>query len=265
MRLDLGWAVTAIGALFGPDRLSRNTVASICSGDKCMERATSSLPFMTRTPPVAIAPNASSCPGTPSFRTTNMSNGECNASATSKATGTPPLGNARTSKSGRPRKATSLLAKRPARLGSVLKRQRHQSTSLCIQALLSDVLRLRTSSAARLHSSCVHCPSPPRSSPKGAALPLLSLRTPARIARWDCSSADRFSSRGVASGFSAGSFHHGVRYIRPGGRLDSSTLLSRITVIARRASVTEHVYWRSGAAERLPDIPCQNAPLRLEP
>src|SRR6185437_15719482 len=51
----------------------------------------------TRTPPLAIAPNAvSSWPGTPSFRTTNTSSGTPNATATSYATGTPPRGKPRT-------------------------------------------------------------------------------------------------------------------------------------------------------------------------
>ena len=52
--------------------------------------------FSTRTPPLAIAPIASSsCPGDPSLRTTNTSSGAFSALATSAPTGTPPRGRAR--------------------------------------------------------------------------------------------------------------------------------------------------------------------------
>src|SRR4051794_35325769 len=55
-------------------------------------------PLMTRAPPVAIAPNASSaCPGTPSLRTSRTSSGAPSAAATSTPTGTPPRGSASTS------------------------------------------------------------------------------------------------------------------------------------------------------------------------
>src|SRR4051812_7058918 len=60
----------------------------------------------TRTPPLAIAPIASSsCPGKPSLRTTKTSSGAPRRRATSQATGTPPRGSPRTSRSGWPVKA----------------------------------------------------------------------------------------------------------------------------------------------------------------
>ena len=60
-------------------------------------------PITTRTPPVAIAPIASSgWPGTPIFRTRNRSSGALRWRATSAATGTPPRGRASTTTSDRP-------------------------------------------------------------------------------------------------------------------------------------------------------------------
>src|SRR6266511_1654792 len=57
----------------------------------------------TSTPPVAIAPIASSeCPGTPTLRTTKTSSGAPSAFATSYPTGTPPRGSASTTTSSRP-------------------------------------------------------------------------------------------------------------------------------------------------------------------
>ncbi len=58
--------------------------------------------FNIITPPEAMAPIAnSSCPGTPSFRTSQTSRGTWRALAISYATGIPPRGNPRTSTSGK--------------------------------------------------------------------------------------------------------------------------------------------------------------------
>src|SRR5438874_4574416 len=84
----------------------------------CRARSTSWL--RTRTPPEAMAPMASSSwPGKPSLRTRKTSRGAFSAWATSKATGTPPRGNARTCTSGRLAYVMSLSARtRPASVRS---------------------------------------------------------------------------------------------------------------------------------------------------
>ncbi len=71
---------------------------------------------MTRTPPEARAPIASSgWEGTPSLRTMKTSSGAWSARATSAPTGTPPRGRASTSTSGRPAYRLSAFAsRRPA-------------------------------------------------------------------------------------------------------------------------------------------------------
>ena len=70
---------------------SSATTRSTCSGRR------PKVSLITRAPPSAIAPKASSgCQGTPSLRTSRTSMGTCKASATARATGTPPLGSAST-------------------------------------------------------------------------------------------------------------------------------------------------------------------------
>src|SRR5947209_7722424 len=70
----------------------------------------------TWTPPPAMAPMASSgWAGTPSLRTTRTSSGAPRATATSAATGTPPRGNASTSRCGSPARCSRAPARtRPA-------------------------------------------------------------------------------------------------------------------------------------------------------
>jgi len=79
---------------------SRATASTASVG---MPNASRIAVFSTRTPPLAMAPIASSrWKGTPSLRTRKTSSGARSARATSLATGTPPRGSARTTTSRRP-------------------------------------------------------------------------------------------------------------------------------------------------------------------
>src|SRR5205823_8928845 len=103
-------------------RYSRSRRASSASSSRAMASiaavgmpsASTIAVLRTRTPPVAIAPIASSrWNGTPSLRTRNTSSGARSSRATSWATGTPPRGSASTITSGWPAYALSRRASRP--------------------------------------------------------------------------------------------------------------------------------------------------------